>query len=317
MLTTVFATRNRAASLPRVLDAFAGLQAPPGGWKLVIVDNGSTDDTAAVVQGHADRLPVTLLHCPSPGKNRALNMALPALEGDLVVFTDDDVLPAPDWLVRLREAADAHPEATLFGGTVLPDWPAPVPAWLSEDAVEFSVLYAKNVHPSGPCQPIDIYGPNMAVRRSVFEAGIRFAEHVGPDATNPLYAMGSETELLRRLAAQGHRGWFEARARVGHIIRPEQMQERWILERAYRYGIGEGRNHAGALSAGRPLLAGLPAPLLLRVVAYRLAAYGMALLPPSPRRLRIRYRDRWLAGIVAGRRTSPAPPPLAQPRFSA
>ena len=55
MLTTVFATRNRAAALPRVLDAFAGLQAPPGGWTLIIVDNGSTDATAAVVQGYAER----------------------------------------------------------------------------------------------------------------------------------------------------------------------------------------------------------------------------------------------------------------------
>jgi glucosyl-dolichyl phosphate glucuronosyltransferase len=316
MLTTVFATRNRAAALPRVLDAFCGLQSPPGGWKLIIVDNGSTDDTSSVVKGYVGRLPVTLLHCAAPGKNRALNTALPEFAGDLVVFTDDDVLPAPDWLVQLRAAADTHPEATLFGGTVLPDWPLPVPAWLSEEAVEFSVLYAKNERPSGACRPIDIYGPNMAVRAAVFAAGTRFAEHVGPDATNPLYAMGSETELLRRLEAEGHRGWFEASARVGHIIRPEQMQESWILERAYRYGVGDGRNHAGDLFAGRPILGGLPAPLLARIVAYRIAAQGMGLLPLSARRLRIRYRDRWLAGVVAGRRAPANPPKLAQPSFS-
>jgi glucosyl-dolichyl phosphate glucuronosyltransferase len=317
MLTTVFATRNRAAALPRVLDAFCDLQSPPGGWKLIVVDNGSTDATAAVVQGYAGRLPVTLLHCAAPGKNRALNAALPEFAGDLIVFTDDDVLPAPDWLVRLRAVAESHPDATLFGGTVLPDWPSPVPAWLSEDVVEFSVLYAKNERASGPCRPIDIYGPNMAVRAGVFEAGTRFAEHVGPDATNPLYAMGSETELLRRLGAEGHRGWFEASARVGHIIRPEQMQESWILERAYRYGIGDGRNHADAILAGRPIFGGLPAPLLARIIAYRIAAQGMRLLPLSARRLRIRYRDRWLAGVVAGRRAPTSPPKLAQPSFSA
>ena len=317
MLTTVFATRNRAASLPRVLDAFAALQSPPGGWSLVVVDNGSADATAEVVQRYIGRLPLTLLHCAAPGKNRALNAALPHIAGDLVVFTDDDVLPAADWLVRLRAAADAHPESTLFGGTVRPDWPTPPPRWLSERAVEFSVLYAQNVRHAGPCRPIYIYGPNMAVRADVFVAGTRFAEHVGPDATNPLYAMGSETELLRRLEAQGHRGWFEASAVVGHIIRPEQMQESWILERGYRYGIGEGRNHASALFAGRPLLAGLPGPLLARILAYRIAAHGMGLLPPSAERLRIRYRDRWLAGVLAGRRAPLSAPSLAQPHFSA
>ena len=295
LLSVVFATRNRAALLPRVLEAFAGLAPPRGGWALLVVDNGSTDATLEVLRGQAGRLPLTALSCPAPGKNRALNLALPHLRGDLAVFTDDDVLPDADWLVRLRAAADAHPEASLFGGTVLPDWPRPPPAWLSEQAVEFSVLYAQQRRPSGPCGYADIFGPNMAVRSAVFAGGTRFAEHVGPDGSKPLYAMGSETELLRRLDAAGHRGWFEAAARVSHIVRPEQMEEAWILDRAYRYGVGEGRHYAGSPSAR----------LLLRRIAYRLAAGGSALLPPSPHRLRIRYRDRWLAGVAAGLPASP------------
>ena len=168
------------------------------------------------------------------------------------------------------------------------------------------MLYAQQRRPSGPCGFADIFGPNMAVRAAVFADGTRFAEHVGPDGSKPLYAMGSETELLRRLEAAGHRGWFEAGARVRHIVRPEQMEERWILDRAYRYGVGEGRHYAGTMSAG----------LLLRLVAYRVAARGSALLPPSPRRLRIRYRDRWLAGVAAGRpaaRASPTARTLATP----
>ncbi|MDN3565823.1 glycosyltransferase [Paeniroseomonas aquatica] len=294
-MTVVFSTRNRAQALPRVLNAFAGLTAPHSGWKLVIVDNGSNDGTAAVIAGFSHLLPLTLLSCPTPGKNRALNLALPELRGDLAVFTDDDVLPDTDWLVQLRAAADAHPEADLFGGTVLPDWPSPPPLWLSEQAVEFSVLYAQQRRASGPCDHADIFGPNMAVRSAIFAAGTRFGEHVGPDGTNPMYAMGSETELLRRLGTAGHRGWFAADARVRHIIRPEQMEERWILDRAFRYGVGEGRNYAKSLSLG----------LLVRLVAYRLAARGLAFLPPSPRRLRIRYRDRWLAGVASGRPLMP------------
>lgn len=303
MMTVVFATRNRAAGLARVLGAFARLLPPPGGWRLVVVDNGSTDSTPQVAAGFAARLPLTLLSAPVPGKNRALNMALPALAGELAVFTDDDVLPEPDWLVRLHAAAAQRPGASLFGGTVLPEWPSPPPAWLREDAVAFSVLYAQNIRPEGPCGAPDIFGPNMAVRAGVFAAGLRFAEAVGPDASNPRYAMGSETELLRRLAAAGHHGWFVAAARVRHIIRPEQMEERWILERAYRYGIGEGRHYARA---------GALAGLLARRIAWHVAARGAALLPPCPHRLRIRYRDRWLAGVAAGRpRAVPGAAPAA------
>jgi glycosyltransferase involved in cell wall biosynthesis len=113
-----------------VLRAFAALHPVPGGWKLVIVDNNSEDGTSSVLAEFADRLPLLTLRERRAGKSRALNRAIPALEGDLVVATDDDVLPDPGWLAALRHAADTHPEATMFGGPVLPHWSRPPPSWL-------------------------------------------------------------------------------------------------------------------------------------------------------------------------------------------
>lgn len=291
MLSVAFATRNRAEILARVLAAFSRLAAPEGGWKLVVTDNGSTDGTAALLQSWSDRLPLATVTEHAAGKNRALNAALPHLEGDLAVWTDDDVIPATDWLVRLREAAEAHPEATMFGGTVELDWPGPAPDWLTADTVNLSVLYALNLRPSGPCDHTAIYGPCMAVRRHVFDEGFRFSEAVGPDASRRFYPMGGETELLRRLSAAGHRGWFAAEARVRHIVRPEQLEEAWILERAYRYGLGEGRQYLGRLG-----LAGLA----LRALAFNAAALVLRHGPPSPARIRTLYRARCVSGALAG-----------------
>ncbi len=298
MLSVILATRNRASALPRVLRAFAALQAPEGGWRLVVVDNGSTDTTAEVLARYATRLPLVVLKEARPGKNRALNTALPALAGDLAVFTDDDVLPAADWLVRLRAAALAQPQALMFGGSVALEWPEPPPRWLRPEVLPFSVLYAQNLRASGPCGPHEIFGPNMALRSVVFTAGLRFAEGVGPDETNPRYAMGSETELLRRLGEAGHQGWFCAEAALRHLVRPAQMTEAWVLARGFRYGSGAGLGHAGALLRG-PRLAGLPAALALRLAAYGVVAPLARLLPAGALRLRLRWRERELAGIAA------------------
>src|ERR1700740_1350299 len=98
MLTVLAATRNRASSLGPVLTAFAALRPPSGGWRLVIVDNGSTDATQDVLAAFADRLPLVVLHCARPGMNAALNVGVGAMIGDLLVKTDDDVLPDPGWL---------------------------------------------------------------------------------------------------------------------------------------------------------------------------------------------------------------------------
>ncbi len=294
-VTVIFATRNRAAALAPVLESFTALLAPPGGWRLLIVDNGSTDDTAARLAAYLDRLPLTILSEPVPGKNRALNTALPHFRGGLIVLTDDDVLPRADWLVRLQQAADDQPDRSLFGGTVLPHWSRPRPSWLTESAVPFSVLYAQQKRPAGPCACEAIFGPNMAVRRAVFDAGMRFAEGVGPDESRRLYAMGGETEFLRRAEAAGHTGWFVPDAVVAHIVRPEQLEEEWVLQRGYRYGIGEGRHYV-ARSGSR--LGGLPARLLLRSLLYGTLARLVRLTPRSATRLRIRYKARMIAGTV-------------------
>src|SRR5690349_2014049 len=108
MLTVLIATRNGEKTLPGVLEAYGRAQTPVGGFKLVVVDNGSTDATPALAGRFRNKLPLTWLSENAPGKNAALNRGLSAVEGDLVVLTEDDAFPHPDLLTRLRGAADVH-----------------------------------------------------------------------------------------------------------------------------------------------------------------------------------------------------------------
>lgn len=298
-VSVVLATRDRPEHLARTLESFVALIAPEGGWQLLIVDNGSNGTTGALLRRHLDRLPLTILDEPSPGKSRALNRAIGLIRGDLVVLTDDDVLPEPDWLVRLQQAALAHPDAGYFGGTILPAWSAPPPRWLNERAVDFGVLFALLQRRSGPCDYREVYGPNMAVRRSIFLAGYRFSAAIGPDGSNVMYPMGSEWEFNRRLHQDGYLGRFVADARVRHIIRSEQVTEAWVLQRAYRSGLGTGLIDAPSLTAGRLLLNGVSVQLYFRLLLFRLMARVMTPLPPSARRLYWLFKDRWFAGLAA------------------
>lgn len=253
MLTVFIATHNGAQTLPRVLAAHAQLAAPAGGWRLVIIDNGSDDDTAALAGAFADRLPLRVINAPRRGKNRALNSGLRLLDGDLAVFSDDDTLPEHDWLVRLRGAADAQPAFGVFGGRILGTWDAAPADWV-RDWVDAAPVFGISdaSRPDGPCDPTKVWGPNMAVRAEWFRKGHRFDERLGPNRTTT-YAMGGETEFTLRLAiAAGVRCWHCADARVQHIIRPRQMTRAFVLRRAFHLGRcvrRESRQHA---RAGRP-----------------------------------------------------------------
>jgi hypothetical protein len=95
--------------------------------------------------------------------------------------------------------------------------------------------------PDGPTGPHTVFGPNMAIRGDVFARGTRFDTTIGPRGDGPTYAMGSETELVRRLVGHGHRAWLVAAARVEHFIRRHQLDRGWILGRAIRFGRGQYR----------------------------------------------------------------------------
>jgi glycosyltransferase involved in cell wall biosynthesis len=241
------ATCNGASTLPKVLDAYCRLQAPPGGWRLLVIDNGSNDGSAALVSSYAERLPLRLLHTPVAGKNLALNLALEYLlrkadrtADQLFVFSDDDAAPAPDWLLQWQACADDHPDYAVFGGAIEPDWAEPPPEWLPR-LVPTGLTYGLTsaTLTDGPVFPGLVWGANMAIRRAVFEAGYRYDTSIGPNGG--AYAMGSETELTRRLGLAGYRSWFCTSARVAHHIRANQLTIAYVLQKAWRFGRGKYR----------------------------------------------------------------------------
>ena len=265
MLTVLFATFNGVGTLPDVLEAYRLIQTPVGGWKMVVVDNGSSDKTKEIVSSYSDKLPVTLLQENRRGKNIALNTGLQEIEGDLVALTDDDTIPATDWLTRLRTIADAQPDFTVFGGSIVARWPADPPSWLLHSFPLGPVFGLTNpAWPEGPVSPDHVFGANMAVRAEVFRHGARFDVSIGPTGGS-YYAMGSETEFTMRLAQAGGKCWHCKEAVVAHIIRPQQMSKDWVLNRAIRYGRGRYRLEVSRSGPAPKRLLGFPRYLVREI----------------------------------------------------
>jgi glycosyltransferase involved in cell wall biosynthesis len=290
MLTVLFATRNRASILRDVLECFCGLNPPASGWKLVVIDNGSTDETQQVLDSFLNRLPLHPLYEPALGKNSALNKGLGLIEGDLTVFTDDDVFPRPDWLLQLRKTADDQPSYSIFGGAILPRWETPPPLWTKwiDLGPVFTITPASLK--DGDMPPMMVQGPNMAVRSSVFSSGTYFDISIGPRGAD--YPMGSESELVLRLCGQGHKPFHVRAAVVEHFVRNQQLNKDWVLRRAIRFGRGLYR-----LSPDIKLWFGLPRHAFRdfpKEAAYIVAAW-LLMRPDSL------FRSRWRFNILRGK----------------
>ena len=296
MLTVLLSSYNGGHTLPRMLAACTALHPPAGGWRMVVVDNASDDDTKEIVESFMASLPIAYVHEAKQGKNAALNTGLGHVTGDLVVLTDDDVVPHPDWLYQIRSVADAKADYAIIGGVILPLWETEPEPWIL-DWVNLGIVYAllDQGVAEGPVDPSSIYGPNMAVRRSVFDAGYRFDEDVGPKGPN--YAMGSEAELTRRLTADGHRFWHTKGAVVQHIIRDHQVTEAWILKRARRFGRGQIRSRLSRTNVWPSSLFGVPRYAVREFAAQTLSLAGAML---SRDRQRI-FEQRWNLNCTIGK----------------
>src|SRR5689334_694436 len=168
-VTIVLTTRNRASLLGATLRSIAGLDVAGLAWEVLVVDNGSSDETPRVLAAAAARLPLRIMIEPALGKSRALNAALRTRMAPLVIFTDDDVLYAEGWMQAYVSAARRWPDDRLFGGPIEPLFPSGTPRWLTQHRF-CEGAFARFAHdaPEGPINHLP-FGPNFAVRGAVLE----------------------------------------------------------------------------------------------------------------------------------------------------
>src|SRR6516165_5041068 len=100
-VSVLLATFRRPDVLERTLAAMSRMSVTALAWELVVVDNAGDHSTKAVCKGFARHLPIRYFVFPKPGKSAALNHGTSKVGADLVVLTDDDVLPEREWLPEL------------------------------------------------------------------------------------------------------------------------------------------------------------------------------------------------------------------------
>lgn len=237
--SVIISTRNRAYQLPRLFDALACMETPSHfSWELVIIDNGSTDETNAVINAEISKnqLPIVLLSEPIPGKSRALNLGITKTKGELIIFTDDDVEPDPLWLKSYIEASQAHPQIDGFAGRVIPRWLGESPEWLHTKgafALPRGITNTRDFGNEIHLLPDDVIpgGVNTALRRRVLSEVGTFRIDLGPGTSVPF---AEDTEYMQRYKLHGGEFLYIPEALLYHCNVPERMTKdyviNWMLE---------------------------------------------------------------------------------------
>ncbi|MFQ5576479.1 MAG: glycosyltransferase, partial [Anaerolineae bacterium] len=102
MISVIVPAYNAAPTLVACLQALNTQTVPRDAYEIIVVDDGSTDDTAAVARRRGARVVTQANAGPAAARNRGVKLAA----GDPLLFTDADCIPAPDWIARLSAPFD-------------------------------------------------------------------------------------------------------------------------------------------------------------------------------------------------------------------
>jgi glycosyltransferase involved in cell wall biosynthesis len=192
--------------------------------EVLVVDNDSTDGTSEMLSALSMQWSkLRYVFCREAGLSRARNKAISLAEGEILIWTDDDLIIGENWMERLLEPIDRGEAECVVGRIEIAahlrrDWMKPFHRlWLAE-----------NIHPLKP----QLIGANMAIRKDCFGNGFFFDPATGPGALGYM----DDTLLGMRLQKSGKRIAYCDDAKVTHHFGSERLHRSYWIRTAKAAG---------------------------------------------------------------------------------
>lgn len=219
-VSVVICTRDRPEQLAQCLRSLQNLSQPP--HQILVVDNAPTSDATRQLVAQMPDIQYVLE--PRPGLSVARNTGIRHSTGDIIAFTDDDVIVHPDWITRLQQSFQDS-KVMAVTGLVLPGELETEAQLIFEKGfggftqgyhpLTFDTEFFEEMKPQGvPVWDIGA-GANMAFRRNAFELVGDFDERLGAGASG----CSEDSEFWYRLLAEGWVCRYEPTAVVYHYHR--------------------------------------------------------------------------------------------------
>ncbi len=241
-ISIIICTYNRCESLKITLESLVKQEADDRMyWRVLVVDNNSTDQTKNVVESFMARFNGRLKYFlePKRGISHARNRGIQEALGEIIAFTDDDCLVDKNWVSSLYNGFKQY-NADAVGGKILPIYPTQVPAWVKNNIQLLCGAIVFHDHGDGVKMyqkpMIEAVGANMAFRAEVFRAYGLFRTDLGVGQG----IMGEDTEFFKRLEGGAAKLYYCGNALVWHPVDAKRMTLGYIA----RWNVALGKYRA-------------------------------------------------------------------------
>ncbi len=237
-VSVIVPTYNRPDYLEDALRSIIAQDYPADCFEIIVVDNGSTDDTldriSRLAQETAGRHNLKYVREQRRGLVFCRHTGAKHANAKILLFTDDDAVFDRNWIAAIVELYRTHPDVGAVGTKIAVQWDREPPAWVRQyEHVLAKLNYGeRSIVKVG----LEIYGPSFSIRRD----HLLKVRGFNPGQNGKYIAGDSETGLCRKLANAGVSVGWTPSATVWHRQRVE-VNGKWkdIIRRYQNYGISE------------------------------------------------------------------------------
>ena len=230
-ISIIICTRDRAGELANCLPETVRQAKTFDDVEVIVVDNGSADDTLGVVNRISLELGFRIRYVfePIPGLSNARNRGRQEAVGRVLAFIDDDVIIGGHWVANIRKHFDSN-KSDCLGGKVLAELGCDPPFQMDDSMLWFFQVTNFGQEPRRLCYPEHPIGCNMAFGTNIFDSVGGF------DSSLKLY--GDETDFFRRVHEANFSVEYDPNIEVTQLIPSERLTKEAIREKAFKWGQG-------------------------------------------------------------------------------
>jgi glycosyltransferase involved in cell wall biosynthesis len=228
-VSIIIPTYNRAKRLRATVESFIAQRYPSDRFEIILVDNASTDDTPKVIEDLAAEFPnVRGMLERRRGAHWARNAGATVSLGEILYFTDDDMLADPDMLAKIVQPFSSDPKIGSVTGKVLPKWETEPPAWVLEHCRN-ELLSLNDLGEGLIVSDKDpgVFSCHQAILRDVFMRAGGF----NPDTNAGEFVGDNETGLNIKVRNLGFMFAYVGEAITHHVIPESRMTQAYLNSR--------------------------------------------------------------------------------------
>jgi len=244
-LSVTIPTRNRARYLEKALQSISEQTLPQDLFEVIVVDNGSKDNTKKVVESFVGKIKnLIYIYDETPGLHVGRHRGLLAARTELLVYGDDDIVAMPTWLEGVLESFNDE-QVVLVGGKNIPLFEIQPPAWILEmwnKGGKYKIIpYLSILDFGDEIQNIDpyyVFGCNFAIRKSILlDAGGFHPDGMPQELIK--YRGDGETYVAKYIKEKGYKALYNPKASVYHHCSAERLTKEYFARRAFNQGISD------------------------------------------------------------------------------